>query len=153
MWSIACGGEHDQADTGYYVTDEWCNTSSQSSSYMHIYLPFTGGFESVFACWFTNLSWHIAGFVTIAKFQNTQVAQSSPEIAMQVSHMPAISPARAANVTTHAWTKLYDEIVSLISGIYESQCRSCHARLALPEVTSTNVHICITCEWPAVDGP
>ena len=29
---------------------------------MHIHLPFTGGFES--ACWFTNLSWHIAGFVT-----------------------------------------------------------------------------------------
>ena len=38
---------------------------------------------SVFACWFTNLSWHIAGFVTklIAKFQNAQVANSSPEIA------------------------------------------------------------------------
>ena len=26
--------------------------------------------------------------------------------------MPAISPARAANVATHAWTKLYDEIMS-----------------------------------------
>ena len=32
-------------------------------------------------CWFTNLSWHIAGFVTIAKFQKAQVAKSSPEIA------------------------------------------------------------------------
>ena len=38
---------------------------------------------SLFACWFTNLSWHIVGFVTklIAKFQNAQVANSSPEIA------------------------------------------------------------------------
>ena len=57
--------------------------SSQSSSDMHIHLPFTGGFESVFAWWFTNLSRHIAGFVTklTAKFQNAQVANSSPEIA------------------------------------------------------------------------
>ena len=38
---------------------------------------------------------------------------------MQVSHMPAISPARAANVVTHAWTKLYDKIINLISGVYE----------------------------------
>ena len=38
----------------------------------------------------------IAGFVTklIVKFQNAQVAYS---LAMQVSHMPAISPAREAN--------------------------------------------------------
>ena len=41
-------GKPEKADTGYYVTDEWCNTSSQSSSYMHIRLPFTGGFKSVF---------------------------------------------------------------------------------------------------------
>ena len=75
--------------------------SSQSSSYMHIHLPCTGG-SKVF--WFTNLSWHIAGFVTklIVKFQNAQVVYSSPKIAMQVSHMPAISPARDANVATHA---------------------------------------------------
>ena len=33
--------------------------------------------------------------LTIAKFQNAQVAKSSPEI--------AISPARAANVVTYAW--------------------------------------------------
>jgi len=26
--------------------------------------------------------------------------------------MPAISPARAANVATHAWTKLYTKIMS-----------------------------------------
>ena len=78
--------------------------------------------------WFTNLSWYIAGFVTklIAKFQNAQVAYSSPKIAMQVSHMPAISPAREANVATHAWIKLNDEFTSLtVSGAYE--CRSCHA--------------------------
>ena len=89
--------------------------------------PFTitqGAFKLFFACWFTNLSWYIAG--TIAKFQNAQVAKSSPEISSQVSHMPAISPARAAiNVATHAWTKLYDEIMSWISGVYE--CRQCHA--------------------------
>ena len=72
---------------------------------MHIHSPFTGGFESVFDCWFTNLSWHIGGFVTLAKFQNAQVAdkiKSSPE-PTQVSHMPVISPARAANVATYAW--------------------------------------------------
>ena len=37
----------------------------------------------------------------------TQVANSSPEISGQVSHMPSISPARAANVDTHAWTKQF----------------------------------------------
>ena len=42
-------GEVEQADTGYHVTDEWCNTSSQLSSYMHIHLPFTGGFKRVVA--------------------------------------------------------------------------------------------------------
>ena len=67
------------------------------------HLPFIGGFGSVFACWFTNLSWHIAGFVTIAKFQKAQVAKVLTRDS-QVSHMPAISPARAANVATHAWT-------------------------------------------------
>ena len=35
---------------------------------------------------------------------HVQVAKSSP--------MPAISPARAANVATHAWTKLYTEIMN-----------------------------------------
>ena len=56
--------------------------------------------------WFTNLLWHTEGLVTklIVKFHNTQVAYSSPEIAMQVSHMPTICPARAANVATHALT-------------------------------------------------
>ena len=39
-----------------------CNTIILVS-HMHIHLPFTGVFESVFACWFTNLSWYIAGFV------------------------------------------------------------------------------------------
>ena len=33
--------------------------------------------------------------------------------------MPAISLAREANMATHAWTKLYTEIMSYISGIYE----------------------------------
>ena len=32
---------------------------------------------------------------------------------MQVSHMPAICLARAANVATHAWTKLHDVFISL----------------------------------------
>ena len=79
---------------------------------------------SVFACWFTNLSWHIAGFVTklIAKFQNAQVANSSPEIS-KYHIMTAISSARAANVATHACTKLNDEFMSLTA--YE--CHSCHA--------------------------
>ena len=56
--------------------------------------------------WFTNLSWHTEGLITklIVKFQNTQVTYSSPEIALQVSHTPAICPARAANVATHALT-------------------------------------------------
>ena len=51
----------------------------QSSSYMHTHSQ-EALKASVFARWFTNLSWHIAGFVTklIAKFQN---ANSSPEIA------------------------------------------------------------------------
>ena len=38
--------------------------------------------------------------------------------------MPAISSARAANVATCVWTKLYSEIVSWISCVYE--CRPCH---------------------------
>ena len=44
--------------------------------------------------------------------------------------MSAISPAREANVATHAWTKLYMGIMSYISGIYEY--RLC---MALPEAT------------------
>ena len=67
--------------------------------------------------------------------------------------MPAICPARAANVATHAWTKPNDEfmIMSLtVSGVYE--CRSCRAWLALPEATSTTVHVCTAFEWPTVDG-
>ena len=48
-----CGGESEQADTGCYVNDEQHNTSSQSSSYMHIHLLLTGGFESAFVYWFT----------------------------------------------------------------------------------------------------
>ena len=118
-----------------YVTDGWSNTIIL----LHAH-PFTIYRGALKVFW---LSWHTAGFVTkfIVKFQNTQVAYSSPEIAMQVSHMPAISPARAAN----------DEFLSLtVSGVNE--CRSCHARLALPEATSTTVHICTTCEWPTIDG-
>ena len=44
--------------------------------------------------------------------------------------MPAISPAREANVATHAWTKLYMGIMSYISGVYE-YCLC----VALPEAT------------------
>ena len=43
---------------------------------------------------------------------NTQVAKSSPEIGNYHIIMPAISLARAANVATHAWTKLYNEVMS-----------------------------------------
>ena len=50
-----------------------------------------------------------AGFVTVDCLSRMH-AKSSPQI--NVSHMPAISPARAANMTTHAWTKLYTEIMS-----------------------------------------
>ena len=42
--------------------------------------------------------------------------------------MPAISPARVANVASHGWTKLYNEIMRWISGVYE--CCSCHGWLA-----------------------
>ena len=45
-----------------------------------------------------------------AKFQNINVAKS-PEIVEYHIGMPAISPARATNVATHAWTKLYTEII------------------------------------------
>ena len=73
---------------------------SQSSSYMHIHLLFTGGFESVFACWFTYLSWHIAGFVTLAKFQNAQIAKIygvhvCPQ-ANKHTHTSAMDPASIA---------------------------------------------------------
>ena len=44
--------------------------------------------------------------------------------------MPAISPARAANVATHAWTKLYTEIMAFMSVVY-----------AWPATQSTTVHI------------
>ena len=44
--------------------------------------------------------------------------------------MPAISPARAANVATHAWTKLYTEIMAFMSAVY-----------AWPATHSTTVHI------------
>ena len=37
--------------------------------------------------------------------------------------MPPISPARVANVATHAWTKLYTEIMNQTSGIYERHLR------------------------------
>ena len=43
--------------------------------------------------------------------------------------MPAISPARAANVATHAWTKLYTEIMAFMSAVY-----------AWPATQSTTVH-------------
>ena len=44
--------------------------------------------------------------------------------------MPAISPAKAANVATHAWTKLYTEIMAFMSVVY-----------AWPATYSTTVHI------------
>ena len=56
--------------------------------------------------------------------------------------MPAISRARAANVTTDAWTKLYTEIMS----VYE--CRLCMASY-LKLDPSTTVHIKFV---PSVSG-
>ena len=46
--------------------------------------------------------------------------------------MPAISPARAANVATHVRTKLYTKIMSYMSSIY--------AWPYLSELTSTTIH-------------
>ena len=57
------------------------------------------------------MSWHIAVFVPYGQIQK-QVAKSSPENAKYHIAMPAIPPARAANAATHAWTKLYNEIMS-----------------------------------------
>ena len=62
--------------------------------------------------------------------------------------MPAISPARAANVVTYAWTKLDVEIMSLISGIWVLFMPCMTGSTASPEVTSITVHICTSCEWP-----
>ena len=47
------------------------------------------------------------------------LAKFSPEIARYHMCMPVISPARAATVATHAWTKLHAQIMSWVSGIYE----------------------------------
>ena len=62
VYSPLCGGEPEQADTHNIMSlmSDVIATSSQPSSYINIHLPFTVGF----ACWFTTLSWHIAGFVT-----------------------------------------------------------------------------------------
>ena len=48
--------------------------------------------------------------------------------------MPAISSARAANVATYAWTKLYAGIMNSISGIYMNAVN------AWPFITSTTIH-------------
>ena len=65
--------------------------------------------------------------------------------------MPAISPVRIANIATHAWTKLNDEFMSLRVSGFMSVVHALHD-WPLPEVTSTTVHICTTCEWPTADG-
>ena len=65
-----------------------CHTSSQSSSYIHSF-TIHRGLWSAFACWFTNLSWYIAGFVTIS---NVQVAKSSPEKAKYHICQPFLQP-------------------------------------------------------------
>ena len=67
---------------------------------------------------------YIYSYRTIAKFQTAQVAKSSPKIAKYHICQP-FSQARAANVGAHAWTKLYNEIMSWIPGVNE--CSSCHA--------------------------
>ena len=45
---------------------------------------------------------------------DAQVDQSSPEVARYhvCQQIAAISPARTATVATHAWTKLYNEIMN-----------------------------------------
>ena len=66
--------------------------------------------------------------------------------------MPAISPARAANVATHVWTKLYDEIMSWISDVWVSfmpcMTGSTWSRPQCPYL------YCLwgTCRWWSVDA-
>ena len=54
-------------------------------------------------------------------------------------------------MATHAWTKLYDEIMSWILSVYES-LHAMRDWLYLKQ-PATTVHIsCTACERPAVDG-
>ena len=52
---------------------------------MHIHSPFTGGFKSDFL---------------------------KSQMKRHAMHVPVVSPARAATVATHAWTKLHAQIMS-----------------------------------------
>ena len=60
-------------------------------------------------CWFNNLSWHTAEFVSVychtsvIKLGGAEVDMSSPEIAKyhMCRQIAAISPASAATVATH----------------------------------------------------
>ena len=60
-----CGGEPEQADTGLMsAVIHQVNHPPTCTSIHHS--------QEDLKVWFTNLSWHIAGSVTIAKFQNAQ---------------------------------------------------------------------------------
>ena len=99
-----CGGEPEQADTGtvlYYR----CNTSSQASSYMHIHSPFTGGFKGPFLIK-RQMKRHAMYIYTIIMHNSARGRDKC------LMHMPVVSPARAATVATHAWTKLHAQIMS-----------------------------------------
>ena len=71
--------------------------------------------------------------------------------------MPAISPARAANVATHAWTKIYTEIMTLISWVFlhgllssvEAQTSAMHASTSV--VFGLSPRCCtltVSLHWP-----
>ena len=64
-------------------------------------------------------------------------------------HMAVVSPARAATVVTHAWTKLHTQNHELsLHAVYMSAVYA----WTLPEATSTIVHNLHHCEQPAVEG-
>ena len=59
--------------------------------------------------------------------------------------MSAISPARAANMATHAWTKLYTGIMAFMSTIYA------WPYLKRPrQSTTVHIYFCTACERPVV---
>ena len=49
-------GEPEKPDTGYYVTDEWCNPSSQLSSYMHTIYHSQGALKVFLLCFKGQMS-------------------------------------------------------------------------------------------------
>ena len=91
--------------------------------------------EQAANCWFPNLSWRTAGFLTviwaIIISQTWWCDKSPPEIAVAKS---CSHTSRAATVAIHAWTKLY---TSWIYGVY-----GCHSCMALTSTTVVTVRRC-----------